>query len=68
MKNFNQLSRAEMKNVLGGVLDPGGDDSASCTASCGNAPSVTCKGKNCHATSGTGCKSDTDSKSCTKTP
>ncbi|MCO5945872.1 bacteriocin-like protein [Mucilaginibacter flavidus] len=33
MKKFEKLSRAEMKNVLGGVIDPGGGSRCS-TGSC----------------------------------
>ena len=33
MSKFEKLSRAEMKNVLGGVVDPGGGGGTGCSTS-----------------------------------
>ncbi len=48
MKNFNQLSRDDMKKVLGGVAQ------GTCTADCGGGKSVSCGGT-CGAKDGVGC-------------
>jgi hypothetical protein len=58
MKKFEKLSRAEMKNVLGGVAEP---HVTSCTADCGLGTSVTCSGWTCQATDYEGCSSASDS-------
>jgi hypothetical protein len=50
MKKENQLSRAEMKSIRGGVPAP----PSNCSASCGNSPSVSCSGTACNATDGVG--------------
>ncbi|MFA6083330.1 hypothetical protein [Mucilaginibacter sp.] len=34
MSKFNKLSRAEMKNVLGGLVDPGGNNGNPCPTLC----------------------------------
>jgi hypothetical protein len=68
MKRFVQLSRNEMKKVLGGYAPP-----VQCTATCSSSYSVICKGANCSATDYEGCKASTtdsngnvthDDKSC----
>jgi hypothetical protein len=53
MENFNKLSRAEMKNVKGGVAMPPG----SCSGKCNDGTSVSCSGSNCYAQDG-GSESD----------
>ena len=59
MKNFEKLSRAEMKNVLGGATPvPFSGSIASCTASCGSSgSSVECDNvTSCIATDNVGCE------------
>ena len=56
MKKFNQLSRAEMRNVKGGVLQA--TCSATCTGSIGLTWTVTCEGTMCEATDNDGCVGD----------
>ena len=50
MEIFERLSRAEMKNVLGGNMPV-----SSCTADCGFGTSVTCTGSPCQAVDYSGC-------------
>ncbi len=64
MKKVNLLSRAEMRNVMGGYASP-----STCTASCGTREDVTCTGSQCSKIDGVGCNAgDSDSKSCDDSP
>jgi hypothetical protein len=67
LKFKKQLTRAEMRQLLGGneqQLSLDGNSASSCSASCGGGKVVTCSGPNCMATDGTGCQSDNESKKC----
>jgi hypothetical protein len=47
MENFQKLSRAEMRNVSGGVM-------ANCSAKCFSGDTLPCSGKSCSATDAAG--------------
>jgi hypothetical protein len=51
MKKMNLLSKAEMRNVMGGLTDP---SVGLCVAMCGTARSLTCTGT-CTAEDDNGC-------------
>jgi hypothetical protein len=53
MSKFNKLSRAEMKNVMGGTVDPNGCLTSECSDDAGCATSSYgkyCKKETCNAT------------------
>lgn len=67
MKKINLLSRAEMKQISGGSMNPD-----SCTAKCPGRKDVTCIGTPCAAEDGNGCIAWNDgtpeSSSCSNSP
>ncbi|AZI24111.1 hypothetical protein EA772_01660 [Pedobacter sp. G11] len=51
MKKINLISKAEMKNILGGTAAVVAD----CTAKCPGKADVSCSGSSCSAIDGNGC-------------
>ncbi len=53
MKNYQKLSRSEMKNLLGGT-EPmlAGDGTVTCSTTCSNGREIKCSGSTCASEDG----------------